>query len=171
LKEFLREESQHSEAAYLIKFNEMVKLMYDSLEMLIRLDQQLNTLQPVHNGRLRIQWHTYKADELHFTGERYPMFVQWNRNFTLGFWRSKRVPLTRVLKFQHKTRGFMVHADKARELLINMRELILMYRQARKTLAQLRGPSSQWVNTNKNRLQKMQALCAPVHQGKEVPCT
>jgi hypothetical protein len=170
LKEFLLEESKHSEATYLTKFHEMVKLMYESLEKLIRLDQQLNSLQPVHNGRLRIQWNSYQANEVHFAGERYPRFVQWNRNFNLGIWRAKKVPIARVLKFQHKARAFKSNADKARELLVNMRELILIYRQARKTLAQLRGPSSHWVNTNKKRLQKMQVLCVPLYQDTDTAC-
>lgn len=164
MEKHLLEEKKHSENIYLTQFHEMVMLMYESLETLIRLDHQLNTLQPVHNGRLRIQWSSYPSLEGHYTGERYPRFVQWNKNFALGLWRAKKIPIARVLQFQHRSRDFKAHAVKVRELLVNMRELMLIYRQARKTLAQLRGPSSKWIHIQQTRIEKMHLLCTPEHQ-------
>ena len=163
MENHLLEEKKQSANAYSVQFNDMVKLMYESLETLIRLDHQLNALQPVHNGRLRIQWSSYPALEGHYTGERYPRFVQWNKNCVLGIWRAKKIPISRVLQFQHRSRDFKTHAVKVRELLVNMRELILIYRQARKTLAQLRGPSFKWIHVHKNRIEKMNLLCTPEH--------
>ena len=142
----LSEERLLSVETYSTKLQALVTLMYECLESLIKIDQQLNTWQPVHSGRIRIQWFAYPKDEHHFTGERYPLFVQWRKNFDIGLWRARRIPMARVLTFQHKTKEFKPHAANVHEALIQMRELILIYRQARKTLGQLRGPYPKWAH-------------------------
>ena len=140
----LDEERLVSLETYSNRLQVLVTLMYECLETLIELDQQLNNWQPVHTGRIRIQWFAYPKDEQHFTGERHPLFVQWRRNFAMGLWRARRIPMARLLIFQHKTKAFKAHASQVHGVLIQMRELILIYRQARKTLGQLRGPSPKW---------------------------
>ncbi len=140
----LSEERLASVETYSTKLHALVTLMYECLELLIHLDQELNKSQPVHTGRIRIQWFAYPKDEHHFAGERYPLFVQWRRNFAMGLWRARRIPMARVLTFQHKTNEFKAHAREVHGMLIQMRELILIYRQARKTLGQLRGPYPKW---------------------------
>lgn len=158
----LSDERASSEQCYNAKLQAMIHLMYESLERLIELDAQLNTLQPIHSGRLRIQWLSYPSDECQFEGERYPAFVQWRRNFAIALWRAKKLSLSKVLKHQHKSGAFSPHAHSVRTLLIHMRELILTYRQARKTLRQLQGPSLHWIH-------KRTLLLQEVHP--HVPCS
>ena len=146
------EERLRSEQIYTEKLQFWVGLMYASLEQLIELDIQLNALQPIHSGRLRIQWFAYNAKEWQFSGERYPLFVQWRRNFVIGLWRAQRVPLATVLKYQCKTKEFKPHALEVKKLLSQMRELILSYRQARKTLRLLQGSGLERALTNMLRL-------------------
>jgi hypothetical protein len=145
---YLSEERACSEKIYSAMLNAWVELMYESLEKLILLDSQLNDFQPIHSGRLRIQWFAYKPKECQFKGERYPLFVQWKRNFAIGLWRSERIPIASVLRYQHKTKAFKPHALEVRELLSQMRELILIYRKSRKTLRLLQAPSLQKARDN-----------------------
>jgi hypothetical protein len=145
---YLSEERACSEKIYSAMLHAWVELMYASLEKLILLDSQLNDFQPIHSGRLRIQWFAYKPKEWQFKGERYPLFVQWRRNFAIGLWRSQRIPIASVLRHQHKTKAFKAHAVEVRELLSQMRELILIYRKSRKTLRLLQSPSLQKAQDN-----------------------
>jgi len=148
LGKLLLEERARSEEIYSAKLQSWLELLYASLEKLIELDIQLNELQPIHSGRLRIQWFAYRPKEWQFKGERYPLFVQWQKNFAIELWRAKRVPIASILRYQHKTKAFKPHVKEVKTLLTQMRELVLIYRQARKTLRLLKEPSLQRINKN-----------------------
>ena len=155
---FLLEERSRSEGIYKTQLSAMIDVLYASLEGLIEMDQRLNALQPIHSGRLRLQWFAYRPKEWHFEGERYPLFVQWRRNFAIGIWRAKRVPISKLLKHQHKSRAFKANAFQVQSLLSQMREMVHLYRQARKSLGQLQGTNSQWMLKQATKLKNTQTL-------------
>ncbi len=155
---FLLEERSRSEGIYKARLIAMIDVFYTSLERLIEMDQKLNALQPIHSGRLRLQWFAYPPHEWHFEGERFPLFVQWRRNFAIGIWRAQRVPISKLLKHQHKSKAFKANAAQVKGLLSQMREMVLIYRQARKLLGQLQGTNAQWMSKQATKLKEPQAL-------------
>ena len=131
-------------------------LLFDCLEEIIQFDKALNDAQPIHSGRIRVMWFASPLSDQSFPGERTPMMVQWTRNFKTGKWRALRVPLARLLKYQHQSKDFAQNRIRVRFFLTSLRTLLLMRRVIKKSLVQQPNISRHWVPTAQKNLLRLQ---------------
>jgi len=126
-------------------------LLFDCLEEIIKFDKALNESQPIHSGRIRVMWFASPSSDQTFPGERTPMMVQWRRNFRTGKWRAQRIPLARLLKYQHQSKAFAQESKRVKFLLTSLRTLLIMRRVIKKSLVQQPNISRHWIPlANKN---------------------
>jgi hypothetical protein len=135
--------------------NSWTHLLFDCLEEIIKFDKVLNEAQPIHSGRIRVMWFKSPSSDQSFPGERTPMMVQWTRNFHTGKWRALRVPLSRLLKYQHQSKSFAQNRKRVRFLLSSLRTLLLMRQVIKKSLVIQPNISRHWVPLAQNNLTQL----------------